>query len=81
MAERKIQRFAIFGGESYYPSGGMHDYIESWNTFDAAIVRAEILHEGKHPGNPYTRIEWLEIWDMEKNEEVHRTKGYRYGRP
>lgn len=34
----KVKRFVVFWIESYYPSGGMNDYKDSFDTMEEAIA-------------------------------------------
>ena len=36
--EKKEKRYWLFGNDTYYPSGGMEDFIDSFHTLEAAEV-------------------------------------------
>lgn len=82
--------FLIFGGESYYASGGCSDYLCSRDNLKDAIKEAERLI-GRRAVTHIPRvedvswdcvfsyeIEWTRVFDCSKLETVH-TVGYSYG--
>lgn len=36
-----MKRYAVFGFEGYYPSGGWNDFLESFDTVEEALKRAK----------------------------------------
>lgn len=38
-----MKRFAIFGGEAYYPAGAMGDYITSFDAASSALSHAKAI--------------------------------------
>ncbi len=37
-----MKAYLLFAGESYYPSGGIHDYLGSFDSEDKALATAEL---------------------------------------
>lgn len=56
-----LKRFFLFSGDTYYPSGGWHDFTASYDTLEEAIAAAKSL--GKY--------EWFHVIDSTDGEEVY----------
>lgn len=74
-----MRRYMVFGGDHYYPCGGMHDYKESFDDRDEAreyansllVEKPVILSDGPvigRDGEPYMRQEcdWAHVYDAEE---------------
>lgn len=57
----KVKRFMVFGNESYYPSGGWGDFVNSFDTLEEAITCADDFMMKKHP----------EIVDLETGQDIY----------
>lgn len=53
------KRFLLFGFDTYYPSGGMGDLIDSFDTEEEALAEAD-------------RTETVMIWGEPKTRYIHR---------
>lgn len=54
MSDFKINNYAIFAGETYYPSGGFNDLYATAETMDEAIdIYQEALAIGSKPGQEW----------------------------
>lgn len=69
MSDFKINNYAIFAGETYYPSGGFNDLYATAETMDEAIdIYQEALVTGSKQGNGWfdktpknTPRDWAQI--------------------
>lgn len=57
-----MKRYLVFLGATYYPSGGMNDFLTDAETIEAAI------HAVKQETNVYW--EWVHIYDTETKKIV-----------
>lgn len=59
------QRYWVFGGSQYYPSGGMEDFLESFETYARAENCARrYLHEGQG--------RWTYVWDTVEQTIIYK---------
>ena len=79
--------FLIFGGESFYPSGGGYDYIDIDSSFKEACKKAENFIDKKgrvrygEEGNCtfLVDIEWTHVVDSESGKVVAKFGRMPYG--
>lgn len=65
----KPQRFVLFAGDTYYPSGGWDDFRGSFHTKEEAERAAKEGWTRDHP--MWTgKYDWTQIIDLETGEEV-----------
>lgn len=60
-----MKRYAVFAWDDYYPSGGMGNFVKSFNDQHDAFVYAEQLKERQ---DAWIFKENVEIFDMEEYE-------------
>ena len=65
--ENIVKCFMLFAGDRYYPSPGMQDFIDSFDTLDEAKNHAIGL-----------KSDWVQIFDVENNKIVFENY---YGEP
>lgn len=58
----KYNRYLVFGGDRYYPNGGMRDFAGSFETQDVAENYAKSKE-----------FDWWHIWDKEEERIILRT--------
>lgn len=56
----KEKRYALFGGDCYYPEGGFNDFRGAFDTVKAAVRQAKAK-----------KMEWFHILDLETLSVVH----------
>ena len=57
-----MKRYILFAGKNYYPNGGMHDFVDS---FDTATEAAKKYNNGAD------RIyQWYHIYDTQKSSII-----------
>lgn len=77
-----MRRYAVFGGERYYPLPGAEGYVDSFFDLDAAKSFAEhligeyLVDEENFDAGEY---QWTHVFDTEKNEIVSRHGDVPYG--
>ena len=59
-----MKRYFIFAYDTFYPEGGMNDYQASFDS----------LEDAKEYTKTLTGYDYIEIWDMEKMEEIEEIK-------
>lgn len=66
-------RFLLFAGDNYYPSGGSNDLHGIYETEKEARNVMEDLMESQYPPD------WYEIFDVQENVQIEVTsrRGYR----
>lgn len=77
-----MKRFWVFGGDHYYPRGGMLDLIA---TFDYEYVARDFCRavhvDHDSYGARYTGVlEWAEVYDSKENKKKHRKLDSRTGK-
>lgn len=60
-----MKRFITFTGNTYYPSGGANDFLDSFDTADEAIL------EGKKACGEDCTIDWWHVYDTEENKIIY----------
>jgi len=68
-----MKRYLIFGGSSYYPSGGFADLIGDADTLDEAIATAADL-EKRFPQCSFGGVEWWHVIDTQTRECVRESE-------
>lgn len=68
-----MRRYWLFGGDTYYASGGFHDFRGSFDTIehatdDAKTRPSDVEHPKRGP------IEWWHIFDSEAEEIVEQSE-------
>ena len=58
-------RYWLFAGHSYYPHGGMRDYIDSFDSIDDAV---KAFKDYKDIDGSF--LDWYEVFDYELMEVV-----------
>jgi hypothetical protein len=75
-----VRRFAVFGGEVYYASGGFQDFQGSFDdileAFDFATGRRSAFEGSDHI---IDACEWWHIFDMDKRCVVFQSKCQAFG--
>ena len=69
-----MERFAVFGGETYYAKGGWSDFIKDFEKPWDALEFVEEKESGVFP-----ELEWWHIFDMEKREMLGISRYQAYG--
>ena len=68
-----MKRYLAFTGDAYYPSGGMNDFLDDFDSKESAIlaieknVKDEMYHETIALQWKYT---WAHIYDTEEGEII-----------
>lgn len=72
-----MKRFLAFGGEHYYPHGGMDDFSGSYDTKEEAIsVLVKEATAASTLGDGVFSSYWAHIFDTELNQEVWTDRNY-----
>lgn len=61
----KMKRYALFAGSWYYPSGGMADFVDSYDSLEEAIK------EAKRPDEIFpndAKYDWAHVFDMQEEK-------------
>lgn len=64
-----MNRYWLFAGYQYYPSGGMHDFKDSFEMEDGARIR---FHE------KFSSCDWAHIVDIETGNVVAAWNGAQW---
>lgn len=56
-------RYIVFGGENYYPRGGIKDYIKEGD--DLSELKKEVQHMSQ-----FSTHDWLQIVDTQDNYKI-----------
>lgn len=62
-----MKRFLVFAGDTYYPSGGAHDFIADLDTFVEAEAEAQ-LWLSAHAARAEKDYVWAQIWDTAEHK-------------
>lgn len=71
-----MRRFALFGGERHYASGGWGDFIGSYSSLGDAVVAGAsligwyVVRPSDVEDQSETHIEWWHVADLESMETV-----------
>ena len=67
------EKYLLFAGEFYYPSGGLHDFIGNFKTIEDAKGRIKDYHDWYH----IVDLESLEIVDegSKSDDEIKTLMG------
>lgn len=68
-----MKRYALFAGDTYYPSGGMNDFIKFSDDIEELKKFAD---DPEDEGSAWPRFDWAHIVDMNTWEIVHQRDGY-----
>lgn len=60
-----MKRYLVFEGPSYYPGGGWHDYVGSFDDFESAMTFARAKK------NNYQGFGWAHVVDRETYKVTH----------
>lgn len=72
-----MKRYWLFGGETHYAAGGMHDLLGTFDSIRQAVDRARTLEcFRRHP-----ELEWWHVYDSEQQRFVEGTIEQAYGAP
>ena len=53
-------KFALFAWYSFYPEGGFNDFVDVFETKEAAVLIAEV----------YPNLDWYQVVDLETQTRV-----------
>ncbi len=70
-----LPKFALFGGQEYYASGGMCDLVSTHETLDEAIAEANRRCNDRYPCD----FEWWQVVDIERFRVVAKSAYGAYG--
>ncbi len=70
-----LPKFALFGGQEHYASGGMCDLVSTYETLDEAIAEAKRRSCGLYRYN----FEWWHVVDIESFRVVAKSEYGAYG--
>lgn len=67
-----MKRYLAFFGDSYYPDGGMGDFLSDHGNLDSArkAILKEFVKNGNYLGNAQTY--WGHVYDMVNKEIVYK---------
>lgn len=68
-----MRRYLLFGGPTYYSTGGLHDLLGDYDDVEAAEEYAE---QRQQAGD----IDWWHVWDCDE-ESVVIAEGNAFDRP
>lgn len=71
-----MNRYLLFAGKMYYSSGGLSEYITSFETIDSASAIGEKLID--HDILGYYTCSWYQVVDSLTMKEVAKTGGQLY---
>ncbi len=57
-------RYLVFGGQEYYPCGGMDDLAGTFDDLDEAVARMRQLREPDKWG--YASCDWCHVYDVQQ---------------
>jgi len=66
-----MKQYLAFYGDSYYPSGGMDDFVGDYDTKEEAIESIEKAHLKHRPNDKAWEWDWGNVWDSKDRIEVH----------
>ena len=59
-----MKRYWLFGGDDYYPQGGMYDLVSRHDTVRDAMAAGRDTPDGERP------LDWWHVWDAEEGVRV-----------
>ena len=68
-----MKRYWLFAGHSYYPSGGMRDYVDSFDSIDNAVNAFNDYNSSEYMEG--FELDWYEVMDTESMKVV-KSAGY-----
>jgi hypothetical protein len=77
-----MMRYLLFAGASYYASGGIHDLIDMYETYDEALATASLVMTHRPTKeNDWTvrNYDWWHIYSMDDRRIVAGSKCQAYG--
>ena len=66
--------FILFGGDTYYPGGGMADYRGKYETLDNAIIAAK-TQEFSNEWTTENLCQWWHVLDLDSWQIVASSEG------
>jgi hypothetical protein len=57
-----VKRYLLFSGDTYYPSGGWQDFVDSFDTQEEADARGRIERSNGH--------DWYHVVDAQTGNRV-----------
>ena len=63
-----VRRYWLFAGHSYYPHGGMRDYIDSFDSIDDAVKAFKDYNSSEDMEG--IELDWCEVMDTESMKVV-----------
>jgi len=61
-----MRRFVVCGGVTYYPKGGMEDFLDSFDDREQAIAFAKgFMADGDS-------LKWVHVYDTQERVFVHK---------
>lgn len=57
-------RYLVFGGQEYYPAGGMDDLVGTFDDLDQAVARMRQLREPDKWG--CSSCDWCHVYDVQQ---------------
>lgn len=66
-----MKQYFAFYGDSYYPRGGMDDFVGDYDTIQEAIEAIEKAHLKNRPDDKVWEWAWCNVWDSKDRIEVH----------
>lgn len=69
-----MQRYLLFGGEHYYPSGGMFDLCTTSDSLSE--LKEIILEKEKEDEYGYCEWSWWHVYDVKQDQWVADQNGY-----
>ena len=61
-----MKRFSVFAGDYYYPSGGMDDFLDSFDELEVAKNYADNIKDCTN-----RKYDWYQIYDSERDYIVY----------
>ena len=66
--------YILFGGDDYYPGGGLADYRGKYNTLDEAVTAAK-TKEFENTWSAMKLCEWWHVLDCDSWQIVAKSEG------
>lgn len=70
-------RYLVFGGQEYYPAGGMDDFVASFDDLEQAVARMRQLNEPDKWG--YRSCEWCHVYDVQEGTTLQLSDFVSHG--
>lgn len=69
-------RYVLFGGDTYYAQGGIHDYLGESESLDSLKDSEVLKNWGRRDG-----LDWWHIYDIQERRIVAGTTQQAHGAP